>query len=852
MRGVFGSVIAAGVIGVTAGLFGQIPYTLANLSAVSLILWLAILTDLQINPSMCHDVITLPPPPHTHTQKKIFWSKLRQGSLSFIVWIIFAIVYLNVPTDLYVLRIFIVSIACFLLGKIVRRFDEQLASMLWILALSTFSFGVFYSLYHGEPLAWFAVQSSSQELSKLIGQLTHQQVLLNATASGILITFLMLIIGIFTFALSAERRWLPFAEYCVAIVFANLAFIAVLHPFYGWLQSLVAIPRFHIMDMAIFLFVLDVVPLSFYMKPRMFKSLPLKISPVNWKAVTALVVFATGMLLMIYRERSGFGTPLSAKQRAILIYGKGVFNLDKPKFGSYGLQSSGMFGILPAYLEAMGYNVRIDSSLSSEKLGNTGVVMVINLNKDVPASEKSDLQNYIYHGGSLLVIGDHTGLEGIMEPLNDLLQFVKIKYRFDCGHWLVDDWKDAFEIPAHPIFRRVKDETDIAISIGASLDFSPSTATPILFARYGFSDIGNPLNAQNAYLGNRRYDPDELLGDIVLIASANYGRGKVLVFGDTSPFQNGALTYSFQFVQNVFDWLMVKNATVLQPLRWISLTFMLIGFVLLFTIGRVVREPFAIVGGIVLIGVVWGILVLSEGPKSSITNRKSNLPIAYIDASHLNHFSQYEDDGNWPLIYNLMRNDYLPFVCRKFSPALLKQSKIAFFIAAEKELSADEVKMIDDYMRQGGTVIWSAGEENSDASIGILKERRLALDNLPLGPVSDSAIAVRFPLDSNLVKDGKLITLTGFSLETRTQFHSAWPIVVTSHEKVDTLCTGWSYPVIVSEQVGNGKFVLISDSGFFLNGNLENKSEEPFQQSYVGVNVMVFRGLMQWLSTHGS
>jgi hypothetical protein len=45
-----------------------------------------------------------------------------------------------------------------------------------------------------------------------------------------------------------------------------------------------------------------------------------------------------------------------------------------------------------------------------------------------------------------------------------------------------------------------------------------------------------------SYLGDRRHNPGEKIGDLVLVAEARYGNGRMLVFGDTSPFQNGALT----------------------------------------------------------------------------------------------------------------------------------------------------------------------------------------------------------------------------------------------------------------------------------------------------------------------
>ncbi|MCL4510094.1 MAG: hypothetical protein M1470_03375 [Bacteroidetes bacterium] len=544
-----------------------------------------------------------------------------------------------------------------------------------------------------------------------------------------------------------------------------------------------------------------------------------------------------------------FGHVSMPMRRTILIYGIGVFNWDKPEFGNYGIQSAGMFGMLPPYLKALGYGVRVDSVLNRENLDSADIVMIINLNKNMPPSEKNELERFVYNGGSLLVIGDHTGLGGIMRPLNDLLRFVGVRYRFDCGHWLVDDWRDAFEFPASPVFGRVRDESDIAISIGASLDFSPANTTPILFAKYGFSDRGNPLNAQNAYLGNRSYDPGELLGDIMLVARTTYGKGKVLVFGDTSSFQNDAMIYSFQFVRNVLDWLTTSDATAENLVRWMSNLLMLSGLILLFTIGRSLKQPGTVMASILSVLLLWVVLTPWQKRTSDFRHLTSPLPIAYVDASHLNRFTQYSDDAIWPLTHNLIRNGYLPFVCRKFTPVLLEQSKIAFFIAPEKKLSADETQEIDHYMKGGGIVVWSAGEETSDASMPMLKKMELSLDNIPLGPVSDSAAAANFAVKpvGITVKNFSTGTIVSVmdSSGIRPEFHSAWPIISTGDQKVDTLCTGWGYPVIVSKSVGKGRFVLISDSDFLLSGNLESKIEKPYRQTVLGSNEMVFRGLLK-------
>lgn len=63
-------------------------------------------------------------------------------------------------------------------------------------------------------------------------------------------------------------------------------------------------------------------------------------------------------------------------------------------------------------------------------------------------------------------------------------------------------------------------------------------------------------------MGNLVHDRGESVGDVVLVAAEQVGRGRVLVFGDTSPFQNGALFLSQRLVSNAIGWLAQRSRPV--------------------------------------------------------------------------------------------------------------------------------------------------------------------------------------------------------------------------------------------------------------------------------------------------
>ncbi len=171
--------------------------------------------------------------------------------------------------------------------------------------------------------------------------------------------------------------------------------------------------------------------------------------------------------------------------------------------------------------------------------------------------------------------------------------------------------------------------------------------------------------------------------------------------------------------------------------------------------------------------------------------------VAYIDMSHLERHQIYGDDGVWSLLYTLMRSDCLPFVHQRFSPLALKESKVFVKIAPAKPLSDDELQLVDDYLQQGGLVVWAVGYEEKEGSENFLRLYGLALDNVPLGPV---------PKDQT---------------DRGLYFHKAWPIIFTDSSDVEVLCAAWDYPVIIAKKIGKGRVVLIGDSEFLLARNLE-------------------------------
>jgi hypothetical protein len=476
-----------------------------------------------------------------------------------------------------------------------------------------------------------------------------------------------------------------------------------------------------------------------------------------------------------------------------------------------------MFGRLPGFLNSQGYDaVKVPRPVDTRALSASRALVIINLMEFLDAAEKEAIWDFVARGGSLLLLGDHTGVQGIRAPFNDLLEPVNIEFNFDSATFWVQGWRDALELLPHPINRGILVSEDIQIWIGASLSFGPP-AEPVIVGKFGYSDIGDSANADWAYLGDRRHNSGEQIGDICLVAEAKYGKGRVLVFGDTSPFQNGALVSSWSFVQRVFQWLTGPRSASQTPARLILLV---IGIAFLgFSARTLGHSVFA-----------WMVLALGLTLAVSATgrfgavpaSRRINLPKALVDFSHGERFDEltWYDNCVGGLNLNLARNGYTPMLMRKFDESLVKDSEILVLIAPSRPFGTREEEIIRDFMQAGGILILSTGYEEKDHSEPLLSSLGVKLQNIPLAHFETE------------------------SLGQTVRFAEAWPLQISgSHAIPICYYPGFADPVMVFIPRGKGGAVVIGDSQFLLNSNLEGMEEW-----YIG-NIMFLRELFERLES---
>ena len=219
-------------------------------------------------------------------------------------------------------------------------------------------------------------------------------------------------------------------------------------------------------------------------------------------------------------------------------------------------------------------------------------------------------------------------------------------------------------------------------------------ARPLIVGRWGWADPGDPA-AGASKMGNHLYDPGERLGDLVLAAEEPLGKGRIVVFGDTSLLTNSLTINCHEYVSRLLAYLV-------DPGGWTQTTWRQICGVLaaLVLAGLILWRPTIWPALAAVLALSMTLAVCSElswrnweitpdcktlaelsrdapenrppAEKKSVADQGDswvgkrpgpNPPakLAYVDAAHLNRYSfeSWRDEGTAGLCLTLMRNGYL-------------------------------------------------------------------------------------------------------------------------------------------------------------------------------------------------
>ncbi|MFC2013851.1 DUF4350 domain-containing protein [Chloroflexota bacterium] len=698
------------------------------------------------------------------------------------------------------LCIFLFGFDIFLRG--VGRQERELP----VLLVALIAFTLFMVFFKYTPFLWYLMDNLSLSISKMVNYLAPKDILLGTTFAGLSSVVLFALFLVSAYLFSIKKKLWHLLMFLVSLIFVNMIYVycyAYLLSFLQFLQSirgeniepgstLLEIPDRYLLNLPIILFIFLLIPLYMYLKRKQFHAIRLMPNKADYKLlapILVLVALSISAVTMSFPVKSISGAEVA-------FYEKGFLNWNTPTFEHFGARSAGMFGNLPSFTEKIGLKSRRIDKITENSLSGTKVLVIINIKEEMSQSEVEAIWEFVGDGGSLLVMGDHTfyGQDG-KNWLNEILKPVDIKYNFDSADFFIGGWLHSYEYAKHPITHRLSDEENEAgIVVGASLE-AKYPAVPIIMGKYGYSDMGDVLNSDGGYLGNLKYDMSEKLGDVVLAAEQKYGQGKVLVFGDTSGFVNSILVNTHPFINRVFTWLASDSTPIAYPIRLaLCLVFLAPAVVLFWRTNRNVTTLFFSALVILVI------MISAPSIGSWKTERTLTGDIAYVDASHFGRFSleSWREDGTMGLHLNLMRNGYLSFLLKGFSPEKVAGSDLLVLIAPTKPFTRNEVKMLQAYVKNGGRLILTVGWEERSASTLLLEAFNCRLEPVPLGHFKTQV--------SNT--------------EETAMFYEAWP-VYSDDVEAEVLCSYDKYPLISLKDYGKGKFVVVGDSYFLLNKNLE-------------------------------
>lgn len=242
--------------------------------------------------------------------------------------------------------------------------------------------------------------------------------------------------------------------------------------------------------------------------------------------------------------------------------------LDRHTFGTLSVYN---YSEWQAALERRGQRVeRITEALSEERLAGADVLIVKTPTEPYTLAETAAIQRFVERGGGLFLVGDHNDVFGMNTILNSIAAPFGIRYRDDAlgeigreGGQVIDPRR----YPWHPLVAALE---PLHFMTSCSLEIRPP-AKALLWMTSGFGD--DPDFGKNNFIGDGRLVEGERQAPLAQMASARFGRGKVLAFSDSTLLSNFSLYFPGvrQIALGGVAWLGAPDAPLLAPLPWAGL-----------------------------------------------------------------------------------------------------------------------------------------------------------------------------------------------------------------------------------------------------------------------------------------
>lgn len=523
-------------------------------------------------------------------------------------------------------------------------------------------------------------------------------------------------------------------------------------------------------------------------------------------AVCALLA-GGGVLL---RSLPEFLKTRSAAPAHVYFHTNGLSDFSVPDWERMGQIRSGMFGLFERRLQRRGIQTHAIDTLVELDHADSGVVVVINP-FELSQEEIDAFYRYVAAGNGAMVLGDHTDLSGSKEPTNRLLSPLGVRLEVDSAFPVSGGWESKLSPPVHWSLAG-SDVSNIRVqwSTGASLHVESVNAMmqPLLCGRYVFSDAADFEMRRGDLRGDYRYQPGESIGDRLLALACTHGRGRVLVYGDTSTFQNIALPWAWPLVAR---HVALASAPVTL---WQTLLALCAPAIVLIGIGVALFLPQRSSA----IACCWISIAIGYGLHHAIVSypvaleRAGDAPYAIVDPSYASDatYESWKSNSLNGLLLSLERAGFEPHIAipGQLSPSPARPD-LRVVLDPRHMLPTQQFHRIMQELDSGTITLLSVSGESRFARSNQARKMGFVIDDVPLGPVPilPKTDSMRFTM-----------AMLRPQMTEAYQFH---PITGDWHPHfIDS--GHW----IVAERIeGSGRLVVIADPIFLLDRSLESEME---------------------------
>ncbi len=512
----------------------------------------------------------------------------------------------------------------------------------------------------------------------------------------------------------------------------------------------------------------------------------------------------------------------------------GSLNWERPQFDRYGQSAASGFGMLPQLVWSLGGTLKTSDEFTAAELAQADVALLLQPTAPISEAVQQRLRDFVHNGGALLVVvGPDPQQGGAWSGFDAVLANTAIRVRRDVAVSEAGGWQHGIQLLAHPVTTGIGPRNAALFTdSGATLRIH-WPARPLISGRWGWSDPG----ADALLTGVWRLEAGERLGDLVLAAEQPLGAGRVVVLGDAFPLTNEGGVRGYEYTCRLLSHLAHGSTGPQSPWRQALTLLLALGLFI-----AVVRRPEA--RGILALTLVGAVSlaacetfsrhatrVVPDGRLDKPEALSGSGHLAYIDASHVSPYS----DANWAfdgingLALTLMRSGYLTLTLPELSRERLERAAVLVTIAPARRYTAKERRELVGFVERGGTLFCLVGAEEAAASDPLLAGFGLRVSPSPV----PTAGRWREPEPLGHVRAEYTVARPDAPNAGRpvVQFHAAWPVSAPGDAEVLVRAAGGP-SVVVCRPIGRGRVVVIGDTAFALNRNLEYVGGEPFEGRY--------------------